>query len=56
LKSSISSKKRKLVHEMINKIQLSQGVNSSKTHMTKMKNKWADCSTVVSAQPTLKRV
>ncbi|KAH0549558.1 hypothetical protein KQX54_010355 [Cotesia glomerata] len=41
---------------MINKIQLSQGVNSSKTHMTKMKNKWADCSTVVSAQPTLKRV
>ncbi|KAH0535101.1 hypothetical protein KQX54_013426 [Cotesia glomerata] len=56
LKSSISSKKRKPVHEMINKIQLSQGVNSSKTHMTKMKNKWADCSTVVSVQPTLKRV
>ncbi|KAH0563621.1 hypothetical protein KQX54_003248 [Cotesia glomerata] len=41
---------------MIDKIQLSQGVNSSKTHMTKMKNKWADCSTVVSAQPTLKKV
>ncbi|CAD6211018.1 GSCOCG00012793001-RA-CDS, partial [Cotesia congregata] len=55
LKNSITSKKRKLVHEMIDKIQLGQGVNSSKTHMTKMKNKWAD-STVVSAQPTLKKV
>ncbi|XP_074110705.1 uncharacterized protein LOC141534949 isoform X1 [Cotesia typhae] len=56
LKNSITSKKRKLVHKMIDKIQLSQGVNSSKSHMTKMKNKRADCSTVVSAQPTLKRV